>query len=133
MKKVFDWHKWNAETYEKPKDIIRAFNSLGVCDKTIDSIRIIGFASHNARSAARRAQYEARAHIKLLTAEGFAYAEQTLVPCTIEPIGPMIFTFTDGSTFELLNHLRNILQPPSQEASRMSPEAKLLLVSSIKC
>ena len=55
MENVFDWHKWNAETYEKPEDIIRAFESLGVCGKRIAVIRIIGFASNNAQCAARKA------------------------------------------------------------------------------
>ena len=59
MKNVFDWHKWNAETYEKPEDILRAFDSLNVCGKRIADIRIIGVASHDAHFAARQAQYEA--------------------------------------------------------------------------
>ena len=62
MGNVFDWHKWNAETYEKPEDIIRAFDALGVCGKRIAGIRIIGFTSKDAQYAARRAQYEAGGH-----------------------------------------------------------------------
>lgn len=110
MKNVFDWHKWNAETYEKPEDILRAFDSLNVCGKRIADIRIIGVASHDAHFAARQAQYEAGVPYEVIDSEEFAYSKQTVVPCVIEAIEPIVFTFTDGSTFELQPRYRNSLR-----------------------
>ncbi len=110
MENIFDWHKWNAATYEEPEDIIRAFDALGVCGKKIASIRIIGFASHDAHFAARQAQYEAGVPYEVIDSGGFTYSEQTLVSCAINAIEPMVFTFTDESTFELQPRYRNSLR-----------------------
>jgi hypothetical protein len=110
VEKVFDWHKWDAETYEKPEDILRAFDELGVCGKRIADIRIIGFVSHRAQFAARQVQYEAGVPYEVLDDGDFAYAEQTLVPCTLEANEPIIFTFTDGSTFEVQPRFKDSLR-----------------------
>jgi len=101
MQKIFDWHKWNAVSHEKPEDIIRAFNALGVIGKRIASIRIIGAAVNNAEWLARKNQHEAGVPYSVIDNGGFAYAQQTMIPCELELTEPIVFTLTDGSTFEL--------------------------------
>jgi len=108
--KIFDWHKWNAKTYETPKDIIRAFEGLDVCEKRIADIRVIGFASTNAHYAARKAQYEAGVPYGVIDSGGFAYSEQTLIPCTIALSEPIVFTFQGGCQIKSrLPHVRHLL------------------------
>jgi hypothetical protein len=112
MEKIFDWHNWDAETYERPEDIVRAFNSFGICGKKVTDVRAIGYVAHRAKYNTKRAQHRAGTSWEVIDGEQFVYPEQTLVPCEIELNAPVIFTFSDGSTLEL--------QPLYQNSFRMS-------------
>jgi hypothetical protein len=112
VKKIFDWHKWNAETYEKPEDIIRAFYSFDVCGKKIAGIRVIGHAAELAQQNADMVQHDAGVPWEVLCRGEFSCSEQTMLPCTLRIHEPLIITFTDGSTFEL--------QPQGTESLKMS-------------
>jgi hypothetical protein len=100
-KKRFDWHEWQAPTYEEPEDILRALSELDVLGKYIARVDVIGFSSNPAELSARRAQHNAGIPYSVKDKGEFIYSNQTLVPCSIKIMESVIITFTDGSSLEL--------------------------------
>lgn len=119
-KSTFDWHKWKASIYEEPEDILRAFNELNVCGKQITGIDVIGFASqYDVQYAARCAQHNAGIPYEIIDNGEFIYSDQILIPCSIEINEPIIFTFKDGSTFELQAKDNNSLKMSSNQLNNI--------------
>jgi hypothetical protein len=101
-KPAFDWHEWKTQTYHEPKDILRAFKEFNIRDKQIVRIDVVGFAEeYDVQYAARCAQHNAGVPYEVIDNGGFAYSNQTLVPCSMEINEPIILMNKDGSTLEL--------------------------------
>lgn len=106
IKKNFDKHLWKAEVCATQEELDDFFRVHQIGGKIIKAVHVIGMAENM-----ERRRYEHTMHT-VLTQAGIpvedinngqcAYIDMTHMPCKVRICEPVVFVFTDGSTFEVM-------------------------------
>ena len=86
---VFSWASWSADVLQSPKEVRDIFNALDICEKTISTIKAVGYAYNLASD--RLADDD----------DQWLYADDICFPCRIVIDEPLIISLGTGDRLEI--------------------------------
>lgn len=102
--KYYDWHQWKAKVYRTPEEIVKGFAAFGLGKKVIKRVDFIGIADnlldHNLDRDIR--EVLRTSGIPYEKMKDWEYYPDATLPCQAVLCEPLVITFEDGSTFEML-------------------------------
>lgn len=101
----FDWHQWKPKLYKTPEELNAALHSLGVLEKEIQAVHVLGaalsFHADNALLQVRRTLAQVGIPYEDIDNGSFPL-DSTLIPQKVELCEPVVILFSDGSTLDLM-------------------------------
>ncbi len=102
----FSEHLWTGKECKSGKEIFETINEYGICGKEIKDIRVIGMAGNmNKESLKKEAvgkYIDAGFYFSPIYDGKKYYKDSALLDCSISVDEPLVITFSDDSTFEIL-------------------------------
>ena len=106
IKKNFDKHLWKAEVCATQEELDDFFRAHQIGKKKIKAVHVIGMAQNMEKwryeHTMRTVLTQAGIPVEDINNGQCAYIDMTHMPCKVRICEPVVFVFTDGSTFEVM-------------------------------
>lgn len=103
--KYYDRHEWKAKTYRTPEEIIKTFESFEIQEKIIKRVDFVGIAKnlleYNINQSFSRLLRDTGVPCEKI--KDWEYVVDMSIPCEAVLCEPIVITFEDGSTLELMS------------------------------